>query len=435
LFDPDWKTISMLSSDFYETGSRGRAAFQLHVMFQILHGQQVRLEELRSTLSTDRTYEQYEFGGTMLLSGWLSELCAQAEYYGSLPKVVKSVIGWLTEDTMLWQAVAVRPDVFIILGMKLRWAELYFDAFRRYLDQPRPFRSLKPIAKLLEVDLKDLEELQASRIAEQDEVLTNLKSRLRELQLPFLKTKVAADQSGGARTTTVRKMELLEYETVKPSTPSDEKYSHLARSIYGEWLAAEEVGREIYSEVSGIPGNTMASAFATPFAYTIAKMRQYATSQTPAALFGATAAEKHLDLLGMDRSEASVEATNDSLVDIVKQANEVVQKSFQRRTRLEEDGTTSTFREANWTGKIAIRYKPYRFTFLGLDEDDVPWKLLAEWDCKLEVGQRSSKPASMQLLQALDMIIGRDLLDPEDDLYENGILRELFEEETDNAVN
>jgi hypothetical protein len=178
----------------------------------------------------------------------------------------------------------------------------------------------------------------------------------------------------------------------------------------------------------------MASAFATPFACTIAKIRQYAASQTPATLFGASAAEKHLNFLGMDNSEASIKATNDFLTDIARQANDVVHKIFKRRTRLEEDGTMITFRKANWTGRIAIRYKPYRFTFLGLDEEDMPWKEQVEWDCELKVVSKSNEPASLQLLQALDMVVGRDLFDPEDDPYQDAILEDLFEEKADDAI-
>lgn len=63
-------------------------------------------------------------------ANYVVTVCAHAEYYGSLPRIAPSVIEALKAEPLLWVAVANDPTRYLAIAVKLRDAELFFEAAR-----------------------------------------------------------------------------------------------------------------------------------------------------------------------------------------------------------------------------------------------------------------------------------------------------------------
>ncbi|SMR58109.1 unnamed protein product [Zymoseptoria tritici ST99CH_3D1] len=418
------------------------AAFLHHILFRLLHGFPVAFQDLEASIGIEEIDDENEW--KKILDGtqshnctrtmrWLYKFCSLAEYYGCLEKVANHAVDWLIEQPALAYCVALDPDMYFTLGTKLRWPDLYFDAVRHQMvraDKSGGTVWLREIAEDLEISDEDMLARQEAAMAEQEKTVANLSARLRALQLSSsYKISTNGRNEIAVRTTLANKNE-TQTVSLTPAGKAFGRAEYIARTIYGEWLSQQEAGELVWIQKHK-RFQERRSRQAGPLSRGVAQIQEHSQSHDPSLLFGKNAVEDALDLLGVDSSAESIPAVKTALNDIVHHVNDIIQDVLRVRIENREDGTVITHRRTCWGRGIPeyLDWSKSCFTYLGLDESEVPWRFDNEWDCSIKVAPKSGATASPGLLRALGFYKCRNLVDPGENPYEDSVLRSLFEDE------
>ncbi|SMY26542.1 unnamed protein product [Zymoseptoria tritici ST99CH_1A5] len=362
-----------------------------------------------------------------------TRFCSLAEYYGCLEKVANHAVDWLIEQPALAYCVALDPDMYFTLGTKLRWPDLYFDAVRHQMvraDKSGGTVWLREIAEDLEISDEDMLARQEAAMAEQEKTVANLSARLRALQLSSsYKISTNGRNEIAVRTTLANKNE-TQTVSLTPAGKAFGRAEYIARTIYGEWLSQQEAGELVWIQKHK-RFQERRSRQAGPLSRGVAQIQEHSQSHDPSLLFGKNAVEDALDLLGVDSSAESIAAVKTALNDIVHHVNDIIQDVLRVRIENREDGTVITHRRTCWGCGVPeyLDWSKSCFTYLGLDESEVPWRFDNEWDCSIKVAPKSGATAWPGLLRALGFYECRNLVDPGENPYEDSVLRSLFEDE------
>ncbi|KJX94304.1 hypothetical protein TI39_contig4202g00062 [Zymoseptoria brevis] len=418
------------------------AAFLHHILFRVLHGFPVAFQDLEASVGIVEVNEESEwktiYNRTQSHNGvrtmrWVYKFCSLAEYYGCLEKVANHAVDWLIEQSALAYCVALDPTMYLTLAAKLHWQDLYFDAVRHQMvraDESSGTVWLREIAEGLEISDEDMLARQKVAMAEQEKTVATLSARLRALQLSSsYKTSQNGPHEVAVRTTLTNKNE-TRTNPLTAAGKASKRAGYIARTIYGEWLSQQEVGELVWIHKQK-RFQERRSHQAGPLSRGVAEIQEHSLSADPSLLFGESAVEDALDLLGVDSSAESIAAVKTALNEIVHHANDIIQEILRHHTEKKEDGTVITHRRTCW-GRGMPEYLDWSnssFTYLGLDEGEVPWKFDKKWNCSLEVAPRSGTAASPRLLRALGFYKCRNLVDPGENPYEDSVLRSLFGDE------
>ncbi|KJX94303.1 hypothetical protein TI39_contig4202g00063 [Zymoseptoria brevis] len=402
---PGWKEIDhrWRSHDHCNQTWRETAVYQHHIMFRMLHNFPVSIEDIPYAVWKDWEEISTHLFRWVRVAGWLCELCARAEYYGCLPKIVNQVVDLMASEPSLWRAVALDPWRFLLLGNKLRWSDLFSDALRHLVVSPHEFRvNQHDIAEMLGMSQEQLVMFRFTAIKRQEEAVEILSTRLRRIQLSTHSKRVGHDEYAAIRTTMINHVELSPSAEWREKQQMYKRAGLIARSIYSEWLAQQEVGERAVRQSFVWRYNTV-SRPSGPLSLAVANIQHHANSSEPALLFGVDAAKKYIEVIGGDSSQAAVQAVHVALSQIMLHANDIVESVSNHHSMVEEGSRILTYSRTRWDRGFPLGVKPSVFTYIGWDEWETPWKDKEKWDCKLSVAPLSGMPAPAPLLEALGM--------------------------------
>jgi hypothetical protein len=197
------------------------------------HGVQLTAEQVAG--QPDTSEDRKEDSGASL---WLNEIlfpqvvtvCAIAEYLGCLTTVGPAMMAVLHSAPRFWQAVAYRSTPYLMLAMKLRDRELYYDAYRHAAAQA--YHNINgitwPMVQAITSTRRTTHKLDCTlQMEKMHQSAANLKEDLLGLQ-----------------TGTGRKQNKRSFFGFKIAGPSydaeadaKEQYASIAREIFGQWLA------------------------------------------------------------------------------------------------------------------------------------------------------------------------------------------------------
>jgi hypothetical protein len=360
------------------------AAENHSIMFEIVHGCKLSSTRLSLPLGADHTsFLSWSYHK-------VSSVCALAQFYGCMPIVAKEVCRVIETCPTLWEAIALDPNLWLKLSIKLRWSEVYFDALRHVLSRigiesvhdPR----VRAAAETLEVEPSLLIEWSKNVLLTQSATILRLNHGLQRLQLGD------SYEEYNKQKKTVRGVTFLNllrnaWPGRSSKQKSMEKAEFIARATYGQWLAEQNGGKHIYVSARRKYG------MSGPLSVTLARLEKAAASGNPPALFGSNVPQNLAAIFFRDCKSISAKQIDTVLAGIVEEADEIVKEAFAPYEE-EFDGGVLTFRRCNFNERVRTDYNGNtgQFTFLGLDESDTPWAGLKEWEV-----DEVAMPASMDV--------------------------------------
>ena len=293
----------------------------------------------------------------------ISTVCAYAEYYGCLPKVAKFMTDRLVEYPYFWQTIADKPIKYLVLAQRLRSPRVYADALRHIISDPHC--GYENVAECLGIAEAQARGLFSPLLCRSQEEARKLEHNLLRLQLCETWSEFSC-VTYAVHTTFFNKIR-YERKNRSEGQKTDERSDLLARSIYGQWLVQQMTGEYLYIF------NKRRSERAGPFNAAVVKLEEAAVSQDPTALFGHQVPTRISSIFRLGRRYSPPKQVAASLTEIVQKAAGIIADAFEVRT-VEEDGKTLTYRRAEFDA-----HGEY-FTYLPLDENDVPWKDEPAWE-------------------------------------------------------
>ena len=293
----------------------------------------------------------------------------------------------------IWQSIAENPDSYAKLAAKLHDRKMCFDALRHLLASGHNF-NLEVAAELLNMTLENLKAHFDPILAKQRDVINKLRDDLHRLQLNTYGIRV----DGEPHTVFTTFLNAIQFKLKDRSdyAKARERSSFIACSIYGRWFAQQLVGARVYEswnkEKHGATGL---------FNIACIKLLDAAGSDAPSKLFGYKAPERFGSIFKLGRGYNSDKYIQQELDKLVKQAAGIIEKTFEIRTEVEEvrsadKVTTYRCSEYNAQGTRG-------FTYLPLDEEDVPWNREHAWDAVPERQVVNVIKISEQWLDTLGM--------------------------------
>lgn len=293
----------------------------------------------------------------------MPNICALAEYYGCLSFVTSPIIQLLKAHPDLWRSVSRRPLFWLRFAVKLEWKELYLDATRHILAASGGHRDMEEfpgLADHLGMSVKDLKaHVDYLRIG-QSETINDLDKSLRRLQL----VESHVRHYGVRRPAYLSFVNQLDHEPAnRPVHVRSRQTSRfLAGVMFGQWLAAIQVGERI------IEGTKRAPLGPQDLNIIVSRLERAAAFHNPAGLSGAQAPKQVLDMFGYGDDAKLVNEVRQCLCDVVREANICIKEAFEAKEDDMND-TMVTYGRANFD----VGEGGY-FTYLPLDESTFPWE-------------------------------------------------------------
>jgi hypothetical protein len=203
------------------------------VLIATMHGVQLTAEQVAGR--PDNSEDKKEDSRASL---WLNEIlfpqivtvCAIAEYLGCLPTAGPAMMAILHSAPRFWQAVAYRSTLYLMVAMKLRDRELYYDAYRHAAAQAcHNIDGITwPMVQSITRTRRTTHKLDCTlQMEKMQQSAANLKEDLLGLQ-----TGAGRKQS---------KWSFFGFTIAGPSYDAEanakEQYASIAREIFGQWLA------------------------------------------------------------------------------------------------------------------------------------------------------------------------------------------------------
>lgn len=364
------------------------AEFAHRVIFALLYGYDISAEAL-----TARWEDSDGFGprcvSPLRRTKVIMQILSYAEYYGCFDRIVPLFREILLEKgESMWIDVAERPRFYLQLALKLQSTKLYCDALRHLIVQNRSDertpewatcnykeRSLNPDRAPWTILNMTQEEYTAKlqpSLNKLDAVIGRLERNLHQLQLQPYHYRFSCERAT-AQTTFLN---FLSRQAKRHPHRSDnahlwERSEFLARSLWGQWLVQQLHGDYVYT--GGGSGKDR-SRQAGPFNVICREIVEASESKDPSRLVGYYPAERISSIFQLGRGWQKREAERRVkliLDEVVQQAAGIVEKAFEG-----EEWSV-------WEGGVERRYVARRceydehdgyFTYLTLEETDVPWK-------------------------------------------------------------
>ncbi|KAI6816105.1 hypothetical protein KC332_g7997 [Hortaea werneckii] len=364
------------------------AEFAHRVIFALLYGYEVQTAAL-----TARWEDSDGFGprcvSPLRYTETVMQILSYAEYYGCFDRILpafREIV--LEEGESLWRDVAERSYFWIQFAMKLQSTKIYCDAVQHYIVQnrsdertpewatcnytERPSDRYEAPWYFLNMMQEEYTEKIQPALNKLDAVLGRLERNLHQLQLQPYHYRFSCERAT-ARTTFLN---FLTRQAKRHPHRSDnahlwERCEFLARSLWGQWLVQQLHGEHVYT--GGGSGKDR-SKRAGPLNVICRKIVETSKSKDPSRLVGYKPAERISSIFQLGRGWQKREAERrvKLILDvIVQQAAEIVEKAFE----VEE--------WSFWDGGVEHRFVTRRceydehdgfFTYLTLEETDVPWK-------------------------------------------------------------
>ncbi|GAB1739790.1 hypothetical protein NU219Hw_g4726t1 [Hortaea werneckii] len=388
----------VVDSPFYSRDSMElhaeMAEFAHRVIFALLYGYEIQPETL--TVDVEVFLRREDFDGflpsctsPLRRTESVMQILSYAEYYGCFDRILpvfRDLV--LEENESLWRAVAGSPHFWVEIAMKLQSTKLYCDALRHLIVQNRwdgrtedwatcnyterrfdPDRAPWIILNMTQEEYTAKFQPSLNKL---DAVLGRLERNLHLLQLQPYHYRFSCERAT-AKTTFLN---FLSRQAKRHPHRTDnahlwERSEFLARSLWGQWLVQQLHGGHVYT---GASSGTDRSNRAGPFNVMCRKIVEASKSENPSALVGYKPAERIASIFQLGRGRQKREAERRVkliLEEIVHEAAGIVEKAFEVK---------------EWSvrgGVVEHRYVTRRceydehagyFTYLQLDETDVPWR-------------------------------------------------------------
>ncbi|KAI7211456.1 hypothetical protein KC333_g7669 [Hortaea werneckii] len=408
-FQEEWSVLfnrSELAADgwpVFGSSNYSRFSMELHaemaefahrVIFALLYGYEVQAAAL--TVDEEEFLRREDFDG--LLPGCTSplrrtetvmQILSYAEYYGCFDRVLpvfRELV--LEEGESLWEYVAESPHFWVQFATKLQSTKLYYDALRHLISQNRldertpEWATCKYTERPFDPDRAPWTTLNMSReeytakfqpaLNKLDAVLGGLERNLHRLQLQPYHYRFSCERAT-ARTTFLN---FLSRQGKRHPQRTDnahlwERSEFLARSLWGQWLVQQLHGELVYT---GAPSGRDRSKQAGPFNVICRKIVEASGSQSPSQLVGYKPAERISSIFQLGKGGQKRKAEKKVKVileEIVPEAARLVEKAFEVKESSVSDGGVE---HRYVTRRCEYDEHEGYFTYLRLDETDVPWK-------------------------------------------------------------
>ncbi|KAK5112891.1 hypothetical protein LTR85_011118 [Meristemomyces frigidus] len=242
----------------------------------------------------------------------VSCICAYAEYYGCLSRVVPLILELLFEQSGFWKAVSKEAVHYMRLGIKLRSPVLYFDAYRHLVATYWHGGACEElIARELDISVDEVHDRFGPMIAQLKNTCQTLEHALLRLQLTEHRV-IYSCAPVVVHTSFLNALRFMlkdRSEYVK----ARERFDYIARSVYGQWLVQQLYGEYIYSSTWGKDKGARAGGFNLG----CYKIVHAAVSDSPSELFGFKAAGRMSSIFRLGSKHRSEKYVTQELVALV----------------------------------------------------------------------------------------------------------------------
>ena len=351
-------------------------------LFAILYDLPVKLQTITGET---RTRESAGALGDDLNSIIL--LCAYADYYGCLGRVAPVLLDLLLGHPFVWQCVAFYPLKFIALAKRLRSVKLYFDALRHLIASGE----WKEVSEIFHVSEEEMIDCSYPIIEEQGAIIDKLRIDLTAVNLTEFRTRY----QGGSYTIRITFFNAIAEKLRVRSeyAKARERFNFMARSIYIQWLNQKLYGERV-EHAFGKDKPCDAGGFNSACVWLL----QAAQSNNPSKVFRYKTGARISSIFKLGRKYDSEKRIQKDLDDIVIEAAGIIQKAFETRQEEQEEGTVLTWRRCEYDA-----HGDY-FTYLPVDEGNLPWTNEAPWEEASERPAASMAEASDTTLMMLGFV-------------------------------
>ena len=319
----------------------------------------------------------------------MMQILSYAEYYGCFDRIVPLFRELVLErGESLWVDVAERPHFYVQFATKLQNTKLYCEALRHLIVQDRsdertpewatcnyterPFDPDRAPWTILNMSQEAHTTKFQPALNKLDAVLGALERSLHRLQLQPYHYRFSCERAT-AHTTFLNFLSRQGKRRSQRTANAHlwERSEFLARSLWGQWLVQQLHGDYVYT---GAPSGRDRSKGAGPFNVICRKIVEASKSKNPSALVGYRPAERISSIFQLGRDVQKREAerrVKKILEEIVHEAAGIVEKAFEVKELSVRDGGV----EHRYVTR-RCEYDEYKgfFTYLSLDETDVPWR-------------------------------------------------------------
>lgn len=362
------------------------------VMFAILYDYHLTLKTIQTKYLIRYNSEDHKRGYLMGAVDFICLVAAYAEYYCCLDRVAPALIGMMVHHPRFWNAVRNDPEKFLLLAIKFRNSDIYFESLR-HLIANAPEDDYEQISSLLGQTVDDSQAMFGPLIDENRERERTLEQCLLRLTL----SEGFAIYNGRRSIPMTTYQNALQYKSIKSDgARAMERSRRLAGDIFGQWLI-----QNIHGEVNYFH-NTPRSYPAGTLALAIQKLLDANNTQSPSDIFSDEhRSESVIDLYVHDFAQGNAfnpkKQIKAALEDLIMTAAEIIRSELPVCD--EQVGAVNlTFRSARCVSSNEVA-----LTYFGLDETDVPWKDEESWEDNIDGLDLSLKPATAAFLAAVGM--------------------------------
>ncbi|KAF2764575.1 hypothetical protein EJ03DRAFT_357989 [Teratosphaeria nubilosa] len=236
------------------------------------------------------------------------------------------------------------------LAIKLRHEKLYFDALRHIITSYKPGDGIAPhLLGLTEDEFEvgygqDIKYIQDNIISKLERDLQKLALRKADIDLPVYTHTIC---------TTFLNMLSFKRKDRPGTAKALERYDYIARTTYGQYITQHLFGQ----------------------------LEAAANSDEPSKIFGAKAVCRISSIFRLGRDGEGEKQVQRILDDLVREAVGHIKEAF------DENRGHGWGELGKWFRRCEYEKVKERFTYLPLDEGDVPWKGEGEWVAREPVGR------------------------------------------------
>ena len=385
------------------------------VIFAMIFGYPLTLKAFCHFQTGEHDYYKVDHPTTLHITiDNITLMCSYAEYYACLPKVATIMLDLLFDHPTIWQSVADDPTRYLQLGTKLRSKHLYLEALR-YLISRGPEDNYNTLAYALDVEPSEAETLFKPIVEQAHRRGERLMGSLLKLQL----SKSSSYYAGVTSTAYTTFLNMLRFKSARRNQAQKmkEKAELLACSIFGQWLVQQLHGVRVYREGHRVRSRAIGSP-----AWAVQKLEEFSHYHDPVTLFGDHVAPRYSRIFNLGRQYSPDQMIHEELKLLIQQAKEEIDNALPVCSDFAHDGTVLTYRRTRYVRRFE------EFTYLGLDEHDLPWKDDHRWEEPVDIPEAQLDVVTEEVLNALGMYVvdehheeGEDGEDGEDDEIDDGM--------------
>lgn len=347
LAQPEWSHIWPDPVSCYE-GVRHNAAEMHVVMFKVLHDPRSAVKDIEEMALNE-----------------IVCLCALSEYYGCFVHISSKVSYAISMSSSFDQDIEDMPTAFLRLAVKLEDESLYVKAYR--LIVARSLRDKRTVHSWVYSDTRLLaNHLGLSQEQYVDKYSKIIMTPLRKLQLRKAVSQ-HKDEDHTVRTSWVSMLKKA-WSGRAADEKSFETSSFLARSLFSEWLTAEDFSEDIRLEEMDFPRQCSTEPGWPNFI--IAKIEKFSQAEYPGELIGKGVVAEAVAAFGGGWASNAVEQVYAGVGRLVLEANWEIQKAL----ALQPDFSTNKILTP--CRCIQAINGDDTYSHLGGPEFDLPW----EWE-------------------------------------------------------